>query len=214
MRKSGAIDALLPRTRKLILATMMMDPSRWWYQSDLAHRLGLRSSSLQRELASLVAAGILRRERDGNRVYFQADPTCPFLPELTGLLRKTAGLVDVLREALRPWASSIRLAFVYGSLARSEERSASDVDLMIIGSVGLSKLLPALRKAERLLNRPINPSVYTPEELATKLQRGHHFLEGVLRGERLFVLGSDDELAATFGKPARPKARNHSPRAR
>src|SRR5438034_7134479 len=151
MRSPRPIDALMPKTRQMILAATLMHPSRWWYQSDLAHHLGVRPSSLQRELNALVDAGILRRRREGNRVYFQPDPECPFLGELTGLMTKTAGLLDVLRERLCRFAKAIDWAFVYGSVARSEERSSSDVDLMVVGRVGLADLSPALRRAERLL---------------------------------------------------------------
>src|SRR5207245_9892775 len=146
MRRKSRIDALFPAIKKTILASMLMRPERWWYLSDLAHQLSVPPSSLQRALAALVGAGILRRRRDGNRVYFQPDPDCPFLPELRGLMTKTAGLLDVLREALAPFASSIRWAFVYGSIARSAERSSSDVDLMVIGQVGLAEIAPAIRK--------------------------------------------------------------------
>jgi DNA-binding transcriptional ArsR family regulator len=199
MRKS-AIEALFPATRNAILAATLMQPERWWYLSDLAQHLGVPPSTLQRELASLVEAGILRRKRDGNRVYFQPDPDCPLLPELTGLMTKTAGLLDVLREALAPFAGSIRWAFVYGSVARAEVRSASDVDLMVIGAVGLADLAPALRKAERRLGRPISATVYTPEEFVKKRQAGHHFLKTVLQDEKLPIMGHEHELATALSK--------------
>jgi predicted nucleotidyltransferase len=185
-----------------------MHPQRWWYLSDLARHLGLRPSSLQRELSSLVAAGILRRKREGNRVYFQPDPDCPLFPELRGLMMKTVGLFDVLRQALAPFARSIRWAFVYGSAARSEERSSSDVDLMVIGQVGLADIAPALRKAEARLARPVNPSAYTPEEFISKLKAGNHFLQAVLKEKMVFILGQGDELAATIGEQARAKTRD------
>src|SRR4030095_12768690 len=118
-----------------VLTATLLQPDRWWYLSDLAKYLGVSPSSLQRELAALVSADILRRRRDGNRVYFQANPDCPFLPELQGLLVKTAGMVDVLREPLAPFAKRIDWAFIYGSVARTEALAASDVDLMIIGNV-------------------------------------------------------------------------------
>ncbi len=200
MRKKSAIDALFPGTRKAILASTLMHPQRWWYLSDLAHHLGVPPSSLQRELASLVGAGILRRKRDGNRVYFQPDPDCPFFPELHGLMIKTAGLLDVLRKALAPFANSIHWAFVYGSVARSAERSSSDVDLMVIGKVGLAEIAPAIRKAEARLGRPVNPTVYTAEEFAKKLEAGHHFLQSVLRERTLCVLGARDELAVIHSR--------------
>jgi uncharacterized protein len=199
---------LFPRVRKAILASTLMRPERWWYLSDLARHLRMRPSSLQRELSSLIAAGILRRKREGNRVYFQPDPECPLFPELRGLMIKTAGLLDVLREALAPFADIIRWAFVYGSVARSDERSSSDVDLMIIGQVGLADIVPALRRAEGRIARPINPSVYTPEEFRSKLKAGNHFLQSVLKEKVVFILGQGDELAATIGKSARAKTQD------
>jgi len=200
MRKSKALDALFPRTRQVILAATLLHPERWWYLSDLARHLGVRPSSLQRELATLVKAGILRQRRDGNRMYFQPNPDCPFLAELQGLMLKTVGLVDVLREVLEPFANRIDWAFVYGSIARSEELASSDVDLMIIGRAGLADITPALRQAERHLNRPVNPTLYSREEFATKLAAGHAFLHAVLDGTKLFILGDPHELAATFSE--------------
>src|SRR5437764_12524683 len=121
MRKNKILDALWPRIRQALLAATVLHPQRWWSLSELARHLGVAPSSLQRELASLVEAGILERRSEGRRVCFRPHPECPVLPELQGLLLKTAGLVDHLREALAPWAEAIELAFVYGSIARAEE---------------------------------------------------------------------------------------------
>jgi predicted nucleotidyltransferase len=201
---------------------MLLHPERWWYLSDLAMHLGTRPSSLQRELAAPVDAGILNRRQDGNRIYVQPNPNCPFLPELQGLLVKTVGVVDVLRGVLSRLAKRIDCAFVYGSVARAEELALSDVDIMIIGQLGLAELTPALRRAEARLGRPVNPTLYTREEFATKLQAEHHFLKTVLGGEKLFVLGDPHELAAiaysppgaaTHGKPLRARRPTRSRRA-
>jgi predicted nucleotidyltransferase len=196
MRKKRPLDSLFPRTRQAALTATLLQPERWWYLSDLAKHLGVRPSSLQRELAALVSAEILRRRQDGNRVYFQANPDCPFLPELQGLLIKTVGVVDVLRETLAPFAERIDWAFIYGSVARAEELATSDVDVMILGKVGLAELSPALRQVEKHLSRAVNPVLYAREEFDTKLRARDHFLTSVLNGERLFILGDPHELAA------------------
>ena len=198
MRKSSSINALFPRIRLGILAATCMHPGRWWYLSDLAKHLQVRPSSLQRELSSLVSAGVLLRRRDGNRVYFKPDPECPFLEELQGLMLKTMGLVDVLREELTPLSPRIMWAFVYGSIARGEEISSSDVDLMVIGDVGLASLTMPLQRAEKRLQHSVNPTVYTQAEVAKKLAEGHHFLHEVLQHEKLFVLGRANDLVAAF----------------
>jgi DNA-binding transcriptional ArsR family regulator len=215
MRKIRPLDALFPRVRQALLAATLLHPGRWWYLSDLAKHLGIRPSSLQRELAALVDAGILNRRQDGNRVYFQANADCPFLPELQGVFVKTVGVVDVLREVLSRFAKHIDSTFVYGSMARATEITASsDVDLMIVGQVGLADLTPALRRAEARLGRPVNPTLYTREEFATKLQAGHHFLKAVLDGEKLVILGDPHDLAAAPHHPPRADTRDQPPRAR
>ena len=194
MRSSPAIEALFPTTRRAILATLLLHADREWYFRDLAKHLGLRPSSLTRELKSLTNAGILRRREDGNRVYYQADSACPFLPELRGLMLKTAGLVDVLREALRPLAGRIVLAFVYGSVARGEELAESDIDLMVISDAGRFELTKPLQQAEKQLARSVNPTVYKPAEFAKKVASDDHFVGAVLDKEKLFVVGDERDL--------------------
>ena len=114
-------------------------------------------------------------------------------------MEKTAGLVPVLRGELETLSESIRLAFVYGSIARSEETSASDIDLMVIGTAGLSDLIPALRNSERTLGRPVNPTVYSMEEFQEKARHRDHFLTTVLKGPKQFVKGAEHELEAVVG---------------
>ncbi len=195
-RKSGKspVELLFPKTRRGILAACLLHPDKWWYLSDLARALGAVPGALQRDLGQLVAAGILQQRNDGNRVYFKPDPECPILGDLQNIFLKTAGLVDVLRDALKPYGKKIACAFVYGSIARGEEISSSDVDLMVIGSVPLSQIASALKDAEGKLLRSINPTVYTRREYAEKLREGHHFVTTVHHSEKLLVLGTRNDL--------------------
>jgi predicted nucleotidyltransferase len=121
---------------------------------------------------------------------------------LRGLLAKTAGLVDLLRDALQPFADRIPLAFVYGSVARAEEVSASDVDLFIVGTVGLFDIAPPLRDAQRRLGREISPKIYPPQELAKRLASREHFVLNVLGKPKLFIYGTQDELDDVVGREA------------
>ncbi len=196
MRRKAIIDALLPKTRQAILTTVLLDSGRSWYLSDLAAHLGRRNpSSLQRELESLVAAEILVRHQEGNRVYFRANRNCPVYAELVGLLAKTAGLAEVVQSALAGVAHRICIAFIHGSVARSEEHASSDIDLLIVGDVGLADISLALCTAERQLSRAINASVYTVPELATKVAARNHFLSTVLQREKIFLIGNEHDLA-------------------
>jgi DNA-binding transcriptional ArsR family regulator len=194
MRKTHAIDAILPKTRQGILAATLLQPEKAWYASELARRMGVPSSSLQRELRDLEKAGLLRMSRQGRMAYYQANTESPLYAELRGLMMKTAGLVDVLADALSPLARKLRVVFVYGSIAGSHEDSKSDIDLMVVGNVSPVELAVPLRKVRELLGREINPSVYTPVEFAKKRAGKDHFLMRVLDKPKLFVLGDKDEL--------------------
>lgn len=86
----SVLEVLLPGTRRRILATVLLEPEREWYMTDLAHRLGLTVSSMQKEVKLLSEAGILTLRRDGNRVYYSANQNCPLFPELRALFAKGA----------------------------------------------------------------------------------------------------------------------------
>jgi predicted nucleotidyltransferase len=194
MRNTSSLDPLLSRPIQGILSAILLEREEPWYLSDLAGRLGRTPSTLQRPLDSLVTAGIIRRFTEGNRVYFARDAACPYLPELTSLLAKTVGLTDVLRRALRKYEKRVRVAFVYGSVARGEETSKSDVDLFVVGRVTLADLTPLLSRAEEELRRPVNATILSDSELVEKLRQKNHFLRSVLAKKKIFVLGTEHEL--------------------
>lgn len=186
--------SLLAPIEERILGITLLHPERAWYRSELARELEVAVSSLQRPLAALVEAGTLRSRQDGNRVYYQADTESPLFPELRGLLAKSSGLVDVLKEALKGFVPRIRFAFVYGSIASGAETSSSDVDLLVVGAAGLADLSLPLREAARRLGRDVNPTVYSEAEFAKKLRAKNRFLLAVLDKPKLFVVGKEDDL--------------------
>jgi DNA-binding transcriptional ArsR family regulator len=199
MRNVRSLDALLPKTRQGILAAMLVQPEKAWYVSELARRMSVPSSSLQRELQDLTEAGILKGHRQGRMAYYQANADSPLFADLRGLMLKTAGLVDVLAEALKPLTAKLRVVFVYGSIASSKEQSDSDIDLMVVGSVAPAELALPLRHARELLGRDINPTSYTLAEFNKKRAAKDHFLTRVLDKPKLFVIGSKNELGEAAG---------------
>lgn len=185
---------LFGRIQERVLALMLLRPKHEWYRSELARELGVSPSSLQRPLASLVSAGLVTARADGNRLYYAVDPDHPALPELKGLLAKTSGIAGVLRKAFSRVAGRIRCAFVYGSVASGTEVGSSDIDLLVVGDVGLGDLAPALRKAARVIGREINPTVYRTTEFREKVRGRNTFVRGVLNKPKLFVIGTASDL--------------------
>ena len=206
MRNKNILDALFPQTRQNILATLLLSPERCWYLSDLAQRLKVPPSSLQRELASLTEAGILGRTVDGNRVYYQANPTHPLLPELQSLFAKTIGLADHVKVVLEPFWAAIDLAFIFGSVARGERKAQSDVDVLVVGSVGMADLALPLRELERTLQIPVNVTHFTLAEFREKARNSNHFVQTLLRGKKIFLKGAEYELANVADEPKNQNA--------
>lgn len=200
MRKSALLESLFPKTRQGVLAATLTQPEKWWFLSELAEFMGTTPSSLQRELSSLVDTGILERRREGTRVYVRAEKRSPIYRELRGIIEKTAGIIPTIRITLAPIGRKIICAFIYGSLARAQEHATSDIDLMIIGQVGLSELTPALRKVERALGRDLNATTYSADEFHDKIEKNDHFLTAVLKRSKQFVKGSERELDAITGR--------------
>jgi predicted nucleotidyltransferase len=214
MRKSSALDALFPSVRGGVLAATLTQPDKWWYLSELAAFLKTTPSSLQRELKALVTAGILRQRREGTRSYFKAESRSPLFGDLRGLLDKTAGVLPVLQQALDPFGDRIDCAFVYGSVARSQEHALSDVDLMVIGTIGLATLSPTLRKMEGRLGRDVNVTTYSGQEFRRKVTSQDHFLSEVLQAPKEFVKGSQRDLDKIVGGARRSAPSNVKKRTR
>ena len=197
MRISGALETLFPAVRAGVLSATFLQPDHWWFMAELARHMGVTPSSLQRELESLVSSGLLLRRYDGGRTYFKANVESPLFPDLKGLMEKTAGVIPALQATLKKFGDRIELAFLYGSIARGEERPGSDVDLMIVGTLRQIDLLPALRRLETRFRREVNVTLYAPEEFLGKLATRDHFLSGVLKGKTIPLKGALHELEAT-----------------
>ena len=160
---------------------------------EIVRQSGLSLGTVQQELKGLTSVGLLKSRRDGNRVYFSANPDHPDHRELSALVLKTDGLAGVLGKALTD--PEVQLAFVFGSIARGGH-AESDVDLMVIGSIGLRGLTKLLSGVAEVVGREINPHILTPEEFRERKRNKDHFVTSVLAAPMLFVKGTEHELAA------------------
>ena len=185
---------LFSKSQASILGLLYGRPDESYYFRQIVTQSGLGVGHVQRELESLSTAGIIERTRKGQHVYYRADARCPIYQELRSIITKTIGPAAVLRDVLDPLKDRIKVAFIFGSVARGEERHASDLDLFVIGKATFRQTVDAIRPAEATLQRTINPTVYPIKEFRDKLAAGNHFLQSVIKGEKFFILGDDREL--------------------
>ena len=186
---------LLGATRSAVLAALLLQPDTALHVRELARVTGSSAGSLHRELRALTELGLLLRQETGRQVYYRANTACPVFEELASLLRKTVGVVDVLRDAISPLADEIALAFVYGSVAAGRESARSDIDVMVLGRPGFAAVAQALAPTQETLRREVNATVMNPADFARKHLAGDGFTSSVLREPKLWLIGNDNDLA-------------------
>jgi len=187
------------RTLARLLTTLLTRPDTAFYQKELVNDARTGLYAVQRELARLERAGLVVKTPRGNRVYYRANRSHPAFEDLKRVILKTMGLGHALRAALTPLANRVRVAFIYGSLARGEERAGSDIDLLLVGELTLRDASAVLGPVGRNLGREFNATVYTPEEFRTKATEGHHFISAVLKGEKIYLIGDEIDLKGLAG---------------
>jgi predicted nucleotidyltransferase len=180
-----------------VLALLLLHPERTLHVREIARLTGTTAGTLNKELALLHATGLLERERVGNQVRYAANRSHPVYADLSGVLRKTVGLADVLLVALGPIADRITSAFVYGSMARGTDVSGSDIDLLVIGNVDFGTVVDVLHEAQQQLGREINPKVYTPAEWKAKTRSGDAFVRELAMQPRRVLIGDEHGPART-----------------
>jgi predicted nucleotidyltransferase len=195
---------LLGSSRSTILVNLLLRPELELHARELARATGISIGTLVRELKTLHALGLVKRREVGRQVFFSADPASPVYGELASLLRKTIGLGDRLREALLPLTPRIQAAFVYGSMAAGTAAPHSDIDVMVIGRTSFSDVVQALHPEQSTLGREINPTVMSADEFASRRRARDGFVQSVVEGPKIWLLGGEDELAELG--PDRPTA--------
>ncbi|MBC2594622.1 MULTISPECIES: nucleotidyltransferase domain-containing protein [Ruficoccus] len=190
----NSLEQIFPKARAELLRLLFADSGQSLHLRDLARLSHLAVGTIQREIANMREAGLVLEKRDGNRLYFRANPEHPLYPELHSIALKTTGWLAQLTEALRP-VEGIDLAFVYGSFASDTATAQSDIDLLVIGSVGLRQLAPRLRPLSATLGREINPNAISPQSYAEKLRARDAYITDVTTKPKRWIIGSDDELA-------------------
>ena len=190
-------SALFSNTQQRVLAFLFGQPERSFFATELIGLAGGGSGAVQRELVRLAQSGLVTVARVGNQKHYQANPQSPVFAELCGIVQKTVGLAEPLRDVLLPFADSIAAAFVFGSVAKRSDTAGSDIDLMVVSdNLSYADLFGALEEAATRLGRTVNPSIYTRQELARRIKQKNAFVTRVLAQPKVWLIGGEDELAA------------------
>lgn len=188
-------DALFTKTQQRVLGLLYGTPDKSFYTNEIMRWADMGRGTIRRELDRLVSAGILSVTPEGNQNHYQAKQDNPVYEELLGIVRKTFGVADAIRQALKLLNGHIQLAFIYGSVAKNTDTKSSDIDLMLIGeNLHYGDVIDVLIPLEESLNRSINPTIFTPEEFASRLDQESSFLIRVMEQPKLVIKGVIDDI--------------------
>ena len=193
---TGLSNILFSKVRQSVLALLYGRPDQSFHTNEIIRLTQSGTGAVQRELEKLASGGLISIQSIGNQKRYQANELSPLYSELRSIVLKTFGLHDILRQALDPVAAHIYVAFIYGSIAKQEDTSTSDIDLMLIcKDLTYADLFKFLEEAQVQLGRKINPTFYSPIEWSTKLKANNNFLIQVIKQPKIFLIGTEDELA-------------------
>jgi uncharacterized protein len=169
-----------------------------YHLREMQRRAGLAIGTVRQEAKKLEKIGLIQKRQDGNRTYYHANRTHPLYTAIHDLVLKTSGLREVLQKSLS--TDEIRFAFVFGSIASGNETAESDIDLFIIGDIGLRAVSKLIKEPSRQINREINPHIMSVEEFTKRKIEREHFVTRVLESPRLMIIGNEDDLAKLGAK--------------
>ncbi|MCL5942131.1 MAG: nucleotidyltransferase domain-containing protein [Actinobacteria bacterium] len=194
-QNTSLADALFTRVQQRVLGLLFAQPDRSFLATELIRLAAVGTGAVHRELARLAGSGLVTVTPVGRQRHYQANRASPVFTELHGLVLKTVGLAEPLRQALAPLAERIVAAFVYGSVAKGADTAGSDIDLMILSNeLSYAELFAALEGAEERIGRRVNPSLLTGEEWRKKRAEKSHFVSKISVQPKIFILGSESDL--------------------
>ena len=188
---------LSSRTRAEIFKLLYGPAEEELHIREIERRTGLNDRTIRQELLKLLKLDLVIDRKDSNRVYYRANKSNPLYPDIRNLVLKTAGMVDLFRRALKD--KPVQMAFIFGSISEGKETADSDVDLFIIGQLGMRAVSTLLSDISERIFREINPHVMNSDEFRKRIKEKDHFISSVMKAKKLFIIGTADDLKTMAG---------------
>lgn len=188
-------NALFSKVQQRVLALIFGHPERSFYTSEIVRNVSSGTGAVERELQRLQRSGLVSIERIGNQKHYRANHRSPVFEELQSLVVKTVALTEPLRKSLEPYLDKIKVAFVFGSVAKGTDTAQSDIDLIVIGDeLSYADLYTALQNAEIVLRRKLSPIFLSPEDWRRKASRKDSVLGKIRALPKIFIVGAENDI--------------------
>jgi|SRR3972149_2076185 len=189
-------EIITSKVRVKILDLFFSNVREMYHVRGIVREIKEEINAVRRELGKMEQAGLLKKESRGNRLYYFLNTEYHFFEDLLAIVSKTTGLGN---EIIQNKNKVGRLSFVMfsGKFARKKDRKRDDsVDVLVVGEISLPELSVIIRKEESKRNQEINYTVMSREELEFRKKRRDPFLQEILSGSRVMIIGEEESLVS------------------
>jgi hypothetical protein len=188
-------DFITSKSRIKLLHVFLVNPHEMYHVRELVRRTNDEINAVRRELSFLETRGVLDKEKRANRVYYYLSKNYPYYYDLLRLAAKTTGLgSEVIKN--RAKLGKVKYAFISGRFVRRLEKIPDTVDFLMVGTIVLPEIAVLVRNEEARLATEINYTVMTEEEFNFRKERNDPFIQKVLAGSRIMLLGDEEAMLA------------------
>jgi len=186
-------DFMISRVRVQIMELFFNKPSEMYFVREITRHTHEEINAVRRELDRMLAAGILKSEERGNRLYYYLNKNYTFYPELLRMVKKSTGLgLKLIKQ--RKKLGSVKFIMFSGKFVSVDDSKRTDVDILVVGDIVLAELEALMNEEETKIGREINYTVLPEDEFEFRKQRRDPFLMEVLYGTRVMVIGNEEDL--------------------
>ena len=200
------IDALFgSKTRVKLLHLFLNNPDKSFYVREITRLIDEQINSVRRELSNMMNVGVVANDTEDNKLYYRVNKSYEFYepfreifaPKQAKSKTKSSSTTDT-KLASSAWVKqitdleSIRVAVTAGILVNG---SASNIDVLLVGSVSKPKAAQLVEAIERSEGRDINYTSMSYDEFYYRLSVRDKFVMEILSSRHNVLVDRDNVLA-------------------
>jgi len=196
MKVRNKLDEILKHGSKIKILRFLFTERDEHTGRRIARGINMSASSTHKTLQKMKSEGLIASRRKGNAVLYKLRENNYIVKTLLGpLFKKERSIYDdiilFIKKNLFSERKEIVSIAVFGSVARGEETSSSDIDLLIIandkhGKAKIDNTMDSLSiKIAEKFGAVISPYVLTRAEIKKKFAKKQAIIRSILDNNRL-----------------------------
>jgi hypothetical protein len=169
------------KTRMKLIVRLFLNPQTKSYLRELSKEFGVSSNSVREELNQLMETQLIKSEKTGRRIFYQANISHPLFPELKSMVVKVLGIDQVIDGIIKR-LGDLDKAFLIDDYANGKDTGI--IDIVLVGHIDEYHLSDLCRKTEQYIKRKIRSLVFSPEEY-------HDFMDGLKERPKVLLWDSN-----------------------